>query len=96
MPKVVTVIREKKIHAPFSANLLILQPTSAVVSVSRGRAMGCCESRHDPSLASASRPDGFRGGMEEGGGSIQAVERAAEAIRQAGGGGVKGKKPWRV
>ena len=73
-------------------------PTSEPCTVRRlgcrGRVMGCCESRHDPSLASASRPDGFRGGMEEGGGSIHAVERAAEAIRQAGGGGaVKGKKP---
>ena len=37
--------------------------------------MGCCESRHDPSLLQASRPDSFRGGIEDGGSSLQAVER---------------------
>jgi hypothetical protein len=56
--------------------------------------MGCCESRHDPSLLQASRSDAFRGGVEDGGSSIQAVERAAEAIRLYGSqAGKKGAAP---
>lgn len=56
--------------------------------------MGCCESRHDPSLLQASRSDAFRGGVEDGGSSIQAVETAAEALRLYGSqAGKKGATP---
>ncbi|EKX34313.1 hypothetical protein GUITHDRAFT_155772, partial [Guillardia theta CCMP2712] len=47
--------------------------------------MGCCESRHDPSLMSSGRPEMYKSSIDEGG-SMPAVERAAEAIRASAGG----------